>query len=502
MHVLIDRLSDAERAETIEDTLRHSLDYVRAVVGDGGALTGAAATARRRTARHLLAAIRAGGVRGGRLPVLADLREHDLPGLPAVREPAGGHRSLAPVPGSGLGILRDSVAGPRDVADQLTELGHRRAPGPPAADPGVRRLGPDPGRAAVRGACPDPRAGRQRSSREHRFLGVLTPRALNAEITTTPVLRLIVQSVLSTLGAAPDTYTGQRAMDLLATYPRAELFWADPDLVVDVVSSVLQLASRRRLRAFLQPDPFGRFVSVMVYLPRYTCARRIVKQIIKKKAYAYFKQARRTGRRTEVDDQVLTPLKDKSLIGTTESRSALDHVLRPARRDHEGREARDRRQRHQRQRFRVRREDLPEEEEGRSSEAIVAAALGGRGRAGQDEDVDTFHIVILDQSSDGEARSGRSQSEFATMLASYGGARVKAPLRLRKGKEGRRRCGATSSHAGAAPGVHQPRARTTASRQRDEGVWHPALRDALPRQRSPLVRRSAIAAAERASTLC
>ena len=45
MHVLIDRLSDAERAETIEDTLRHSLDTVRAVVGDGGALTGAAATA-------------------------------------------------------------------------------------------------------------------------------------------------------------------------------------------------------------------------------------------------------------------------------------------------------------------------------------------------------------------------------------------------------------------------------------------------------------------------
>src|SRR4029077_18015029 len=45
MHVLIDRLSDAERAETIEDTLRHSLDNVRAVVGDSGALTGAAPAA-------------------------------------------------------------------------------------------------------------------------------------------------------------------------------------------------------------------------------------------------------------------------------------------------------------------------------------------------------------------------------------------------------------------------------------------------------------------------
>ena len=52
--------------------------------------------------------------------------------------------------------------------------------------------------------------------------------------------------------------------------------------MVDVVGSVLQLASRRRLRAFLQPDPFGRFVSVMVYLPRdrYTTACRLAMQQI------------------------------------------------------------------------------------------------------------------------------------------------------------------------------------------------------------------------------
>ena len=45
MHVLIDRLSDAERAETIEDTPAARPGLVRAVVGDSGALTGAAATA-------------------------------------------------------------------------------------------------------------------------------------------------------------------------------------------------------------------------------------------------------------------------------------------------------------------------------------------------------------------------------------------------------------------------------------------------------------------------
>ena len=61
MHILIDRLSDAERAEAIEDELRQALDYVRAVVGDGGALTAAAATAAGRAARHVLPAVGAGG---------------------------------------------------------------------------------------------------------------------------------------------------------------------------------------------------------------------------------------------------------------------------------------------------------------------------------------------------------------------------------------------------------------------------------------------------------
>ncbi len=277
MHVLIDRLSDAQRAETIEDCLRHALDDVRAIVGDGGALTGAAATAAAelrgtfspRSAQEVSeAADFLYWLISGNMTFLGYCRYETQPGADGA----------AKVAGSGLGILRDDVSGPID------DLPAAAAGGAPAhllltqASEGsalTRDVPPFEVRARILG--PDGSV-----VREHRFLGILTPRALNAEITATPVLRLTVQQVLSTLGAAPDTYTGQRAMDLLATYPRAELFWADTDLVVDVVSSVLQLASRRRLRAFLQPDPFGRFVSVMVYLPRdrYTTGSRLAMQQI------------------------------------------------------------------------------------------------------------------------------------------------------------------------------------------------------------------------------
>ena len=282
MHILIDRLSDAERAETIEDALRLALDNVRSVVGDGGALTGAAAsvaaelrgTFSPRSAQEVSeAADFLYWLISGNMTFFGYCRHEAVPGS------AGS--TLAPVPGSGLGILRDSVNGATDDrSDQLMAIAgdhpsHLLLTQASAGSALTRDVPPFEVRARILGSD-----GRVRT--EHRFLGVLTPRALNAEITTTPVLRLIVQSVLSTLGAAPDTYTGQRAMDLLATFPRAELFWADPNQVVEVVSSVLQLASRRRLRAFLQPDPFGRFVSVMVYLPRdrYTTDCRLAMQQI------------------------------------------------------------------------------------------------------------------------------------------------------------------------------------------------------------------------------
>ncbi len=279
MHVLIDRLSDAERAEAVEDVLRQALADVRAVVGDGGALTGAAAavaaelrnTFSPRSAQELSeTADFLYWLISGNMTFLG-YRRYERHG----RTP---DEPLTPVAGSGLGILRDNgqaipdgqlltASGDKPKHLLLTQAstGSVLTRDVPPFEARVRILGPD-------GAV----------IREHRFQGVLTPRALNAEVTTTPVLRLTVQSVLVALGAAPDTYTGQRAMDLLATYPRAELFWAEPDLVVQVVGSVLQLASRRRLRAFLQPDPFGRFVSVMVYLPRdrYTTGSRLAMQQI------------------------------------------------------------------------------------------------------------------------------------------------------------------------------------------------------------------------------
>ncbi len=278
VHILIDRLSDAERAETIEGSLYAALESVRAVVTDSPALIGAAAVVAaelrstlspRSTQEVSEATDFLYWLTAGNLTFLGYRCDESAPGS------AGG--PISPVAGTGLGILRDELDSAGDFdAEWLNadaSAGHLVLTQTSNGTAMSREVPPFSVAVRILGAGGE-------IIRQHRFLGVLTPRALNAEITATPVLRQTVAEVLTALGAAPDSYTGQRAMELLATYPRAELFWAPPALVLETMSGVLQLSSRRRLRAYLQPDPFGRFTSVLVYLPRdrYTTDARLAMQ--------------------------------------------------------------------------------------------------------------------------------------------------------------------------------------------------------------------------------
>ena len=65
-------------------------------------------------------------------------------------------------------------------------------------------------------------------------------------------------------------------MDVLDTYPRDELFQAPIDELASVVEKVAHLKERRQVRLFVRRDPYGRYLSCLVYLPRdrYTTAVR------------------------------------------------------------------------------------------------------------------------------------------------------------------------------------------------------------------------------------
>ncbi|SDP55447.1 NAD-glutamate dehydrogenase [Lentzea jiangxiensis] len=117
-------------------------------------------------------------------------------------------------------------------------------------------------------------------SGEHRFLGIFSTTALHEDVLDIPVIERRVREVIHRAGFPLQSYSGQRMLEVIQNYPRTELFSVDAETLYQTTTGVIALAERRRLRLFLRRDPFGRFFSCLVYLPRdrYTTTSRLAMQ--------------------------------------------------------------------------------------------------------------------------------------------------------------------------------------------------------------------------------
>ncbi|MFD8634367.1 NAD-glutamate dehydrogenase [Streptomyces sp. NPDC059533] len=103
---------------------------------------------------------------------------------------------------------------------------------------------------------------------ERRFLGLFSSAAYTESVRRVPVIRRKVAEVLERAGFAPSSHDGRDLLQILETYPRDELFQTPVDQLQSIVTSVLYLQERRRLRLYLRQDEYGRYYSALVYLPR------------------------------------------------------------------------------------------------------------------------------------------------------------------------------------------------------------------------------------------
>lgn len=103
---------------------------------------------------------------------------------------------------------------------------------------------------------------------ERRFLGLFTLTSYTQSVLSIPVVADKVQNVLERSGFRTDSHNGRDVLALLETYPRDELFQADTDTLRHNVLILRQVAERRRSWVFLRTDPYERFVTALVYLPR------------------------------------------------------------------------------------------------------------------------------------------------------------------------------------------------------------------------------------------
>ncbi len=111
---------------------------------------------------------------------------------------------------------------------------------------------------------------------EHRFVGLFTVAAMNANVLEIPLISRRVSEALAMADKDP-SQPGQLLLDVLQTVPRSELFTLSAQQLHDMAMTVADLGSRRRTLLFARADQFGHFVSCLVYLPRdrYTTAVRL-----------------------------------------------------------------------------------------------------------------------------------------------------------------------------------------------------------------------------------
>jgi glutamate dehydrogenase len=120
-------------------------------------------------------------------------------------------------------------------------------------------------------------------SGEHRFLGLWTSTAYHLSPRDIPVLRKKVERVIAHFGLDPQSHDAKAVLHVLETYPRDELFQAPVEDLIRIARGVVNLYERRTVRLLARRDPFLRFYSLLIYVPRdrySTEVRQRIEQIV------------------------------------------------------------------------------------------------------------------------------------------------------------------------------------------------------------------------------
>ena len=118
---------------------------------------------------------------------------------------------------------------------------------------------------------------------EHRFLGLWTSSAYHRSPRDIPVLRHKVERVIQYFGLDPQSHDGKAVLNVLETYPRDELFQASTEDLIRICRGIVNLYERRTVRLLVRRDPYHRFYSCLVYVPRdryNTDVRQRIEQIV------------------------------------------------------------------------------------------------------------------------------------------------------------------------------------------------------------------------------
>ncbi len=269
-HVEVDRIIDPGEMRSLGAEIERSLRDVRVVNADWRAMRAAARTAATdlETVPPRIDASEAAETRAllgwmeNKHFTFIGYREYRLRG-------GAGRETLVPVEESGLGILRLGRERPAVVGKIASRDIRRQARSPEVAlvtkansMSTVHRRG----YLDYVGVKQFDRTGKVIG--ERRFLGLWTSAAYSAPPRAIPVLRRKVARVIDEFGLAPDSHDGRALLRIMEQFPRDELFQASFDELIELATGVFGLQERPRVRILMRRDPFRRFYSCLVFVPR------------------------------------------------------------------------------------------------------------------------------------------------------------------------------------------------------------------------------------------
>ncbi len=308
MHIEVDRIPLEETRHELAQRLLDVLADVRAAYEDWGDMRQRCHDIIRELETHVPPTVDPDSVQPT-IDFLRWLEDHHFTflGYREYRlEMLDGEEVLRSVPGTGLGILRDTDEGEGSISRLRPEA---RAT---AREPRLLTITKANSRATVhRPVYLDYVGIRKFDTRgevvgERRFLGLFTNSAYAESVTRLPVIGDKVRTILRDSGYAPDSHSGKDLMQVLETYPRDELFQAPIEVLAENAWEILLAQERRAFRLFVRKDEFGRFVSALVYLPRdrFNTAVRLRMERMLVEAYG----AETVDYATRVGDQVLAQI--------------------------------------------------------------------------------------------------------------------------------------------------------------------------------------------------
>jgi len=199
-------------------------------------------------------------------------------------EKKGGELSSKTVKGSSLGLLADDISPayitehkeglPRNLQEMRKNL-------PPVSISKTNRFSTVHRRVPMDAIAVKLYDKNGKVRGERLFLGLFTSVTYSRSVSDVPYLREKVEEVIELSGFFKGSHDRKALRHILEKYPRDELFQIEPEDMLKIAVSILRLSERQRIALFMRPDPFGRYVSCLVYIPRDRFGTKLRKEISK-----------------------------------------------------------------------------------------------------------------------------------------------------------------------------------------------------------------------------